>query len=587
MKTAARHLILFLAFVASAASAATFNETVTFNGSSIFKSNFSLLSSTDSTAGAITALSTSGKNLISLTGASPILQGISDTSAAKVVRVLNNSGGTLSVANESVSATAALRIVTGTGTSVSIADKGSISFIYDSANSRWKILSTGAPTVTVPSTNGPVYATGSGASFSSVAWGGANTVFGVVAAGSAGEFKALSTGTSGTDFAIANGAGTITFNLPDASASARGLITTGGQNIAGGKTFTQAVNITAATNQLVLGSSTTTTLSAVAPASSRVVSIQDPGANADVVTTAGAQTLAGVKTFSSQIPITAVTNQLVLGTTNTTTISAVAPSASRTVSLQDPGGNADFVTTAGNQTIGGVKNSTIADSSQIISANGTTALTATSPVMNLTTGSAAQTITLPSTAGLTVGYRYKFSSTNSSAVGAVTIQTSTGVVLTSLSNGFGVTFECVSTTVNTAAAWFQIGNNTEIIELDGSAGVSVGTSNVNHDIATLTLPPGSFEVSIVSMVQANGATTWTRSYTSICTATGDNFTGASPSKEYVVSQGTFGTSDSIPSSLNFKKTQTSSTNYYFKFQSVFGALGPPTGYYYVKAKRIY
>ncbi|MBK9258159.1 MAG: hypothetical protein IPM42_22190 [Saprospiraceae bacterium] len=52
-----------------------------------------------------------------------------------------------------------------------------------------------------------------------------------------GSVQNFATGTSGTDFNISSGSNTHTFNIPDASASNRGLVTTGTQTIAGAKTF--------------------------------------------------------------------------------------------------------------------------------------------------------------------------------------------------------------------------------------------------------------------------------------------------------------------------------------------------------------
>jgi hypothetical protein len=49
-------------------------------------------------------------------------------------------------------------------------------------------------------------------------------------------------GSTGTDFNISSSVDTHTFNIPDASASNRGLITTGTQTIAGDKTFTGNIN---------------------------------------------------------------------------------------------------------------------------------------------------------------------------------------------------------------------------------------------------------------------------------------------------------------------------------------------------------
>jgi len=49
------------------------------------------------------------------------------------------------------------------------------------------------------------------------------------------------TGTSGTDFAISASTNTITFDIPSASASTKGLVTTGSQTIAGSKTFSSSI----------------------------------------------------------------------------------------------------------------------------------------------------------------------------------------------------------------------------------------------------------------------------------------------------------------------------------------------------------
>jgi hypothetical protein len=49
--------------------------------------------------------------------------------------------------------------------------------------------------------------------------------------------QTFAVGTTGTNFAVVSAAGVHTFNLPDASATARGVVSTGTQTIAGAKTF--------------------------------------------------------------------------------------------------------------------------------------------------------------------------------------------------------------------------------------------------------------------------------------------------------------------------------------------------------------
>lgn len=130
---------------------------------------------------------------------------------------------------------------------------------------------------------------------------------------------------------------------------------TSAATFAGAKIFSSAVTISPTTNQLVLGVTNTTTITSPAPAASRTYTIPDAGGAADFVLTAGTQTIAGAKTFSDPITQNDTTNQIVLGVTNTTTISATAPSASRVVTIPDPGGAASFVMTEGTQTINGNK----------------------------------------------------------------------------------------------------------------------------------------------------------------------------------------------------------------------------------------
>lgn len=56
-----------------------------------------------------------------------------------------------------------------------------------------------------------------------------------------GATQTFTVGTSGTDFTVSSSGTAHTWNLPDASAIARGVVTTGTQTIAGAKTFTSKI----------------------------------------------------------------------------------------------------------------------------------------------------------------------------------------------------------------------------------------------------------------------------------------------------------------------------------------------------------
>lgn len=70
--------------------------------------------------------------------------------------------------------------------------------------------------------------------------------------------QTFAVGTTGSDFNISSATSTHTFNIPDAGATARGLVTTGAQTFAGVKTFSSAPVISSITNTGTLTLPTTT-----------------------------------------------------------------------------------------------------------------------------------------------------------------------------------------------------------------------------------------------------------------------------------------------------------------------------------------
>ena len=117
----------------------------------------------------------------------------------------------------------------------------------------------GSTTYTLPGadgTAGQLLATnGSG----TLSWASAGTI--AALNGLSAASQTFATGTSGTDFNIASTGTVHTFNIPDASATNRGVVTTGAQTITGNKTLTGATTLSG-TNTLSGNTSVSGTLTA-------------------------------------------------------------------------------------------------------------------------------------------------------------------------------------------------------------------------------------------------------------------------------------------------------------------------------------
>jgi len=228
-----------------------------------------------------------------------------------------------------------------------------------------------------------------------------------------------------TTFSAVTPSASRTITIPDAGANSSLLLSAGSNTISGSQTFSSAINLTAASNQVVVqpgGSGTTDTLNFVQPASSsRVITFPDPLANANVIYDVLAQTLSGAKTFSSTVVLTPSSNQISIvpggGLNPQFNITASAPAANRNITIADPLGNDTLAYLAATQSL---SNKTVTGPMNVIHVTATVAVTAaqSGSTIFIDSSAAAVSITLPTIAA---GLKYKFIVTSSSLASAVTI----------------------------------------------------------------------------------------------------------------------------------------------------------------------
>jgi hypothetical protein len=96
---------------------------------------------TITTSGTINALNRNNASTLFINpGAAVTLNGIADGRDGMIVYIINGAGTTLTINNESGSASAANRITTHTGAAVTITNRGGATLIYEGASSLWRII---------------------------------------------------------------------------------------------------------------------------------------------------------------------------------------------------------------------------------------------------------------------------------------------------------------------------------------------------------------------------------------------------------------------------------------------------------------
>lgn len=115
-------------------------------------------------------------------------------------------------------------------------------------------------------------------------------------------------------------------------------------------------------------------------------------------------------------------------------------------------------------------NNFISGYTTIATAAGTTTLTVTSTRKQFFTGTTTQTVVLPVTSTLALGFEFEIAN---NSTGVVTVQSSGGNTITTLSTGTALKFTCILTSGTTAASWSvsnQVNFATGTFTGDGSSG---------------------------------------------------------------------------------------------------------------------
>jgi hypothetical protein len=344
---------------------------------------------------------------------------------------------------------------------------------------------------TLTAGSGILITNGSGAITISTTGAGITNLNGVAA-----SYQSLAVGSSGTDFAIVSTGSSHTFNIPDASATNRGLITTGTQTIAGTKTFSSTITGS------ITGSAGSATTATTAGASGQWI--------APITFSLGGD-LSGSVTFSGSgnttLTATIGANSVALGTDTTGNYAGSVSASGTGISIIGSAGEGTDFTVVSNATATNTVSTIVSrDSSGNFSAGTITATTFSGNATTATSAGTAGTATNAGSAGTSVSAGTAGTATNAGSAGTSVSAGTAGTATNAGSAGTSVTAGSAGTATNSA--------NTNVV-LDTTSTIYITGSRSNASI-------GSTPVYVLSGVSALGntvtATTFSGNATTATTA---------------------------------------------------------------------
>ncbi len=407
----------------------------------------------------------------------------------------------------------AFTLSSGTSTSFALTNAGAAtSFIINDTNAATNtavdVQSAGVSKLTILengtlATAGSINVTGTVTSAGQITGNSGLTVSG-------GTATLNTSGTSNTT--IGNSTGTVAISSTGLNVTTGGVVT--GTTISGASnTFTNipnsaltqsSVTVTAGTGlgsggAVSLGGSLTLTnagITSITGTSNQVIASSGTGD----VTLSLPQNIhtSATPTFASQT-LSAVTNQVILGTGTTTTISSVAPSSARIYTIPDFGSNDSFVGAAATQTL---TNKTISGSSNTLSNIGNSSLTNSSITISNGAGisgggsvSLGGSITLNNAGALSlIGTTNQVSV--SAATGSITLTLPQSIGTSSTPTFSGLTLTGASSITYNSAADDTYGSNLTTVTNTNTSGTTsnvkgvtiqlIGSTNANASANTVT-----------------------------------------------------------------------------------------------------